>query len=171
MNKVSDFFMSINNFIKPLLNSPFHWPLSHYLALMTFTGRHSGKTFTTPVSYHCFDDTILIALSNTANRKWWRNYQQPWPMQVKLKGRWLIGTAVVIAPGSIAYKIGFEQIFNSRPFIAHIFKIKDYNKQCGLTAAQLAVMLAEGSGLVQMKFDVHIKGKVDSIASVVTIVN
>ena len=151
MNKISEFFAGLNWVVKPLMDSPFHWPLSHYVALIKFTGRQSGREFITPIAYNRFGDTVYIALSDTTNRKWWRNYREPWPMQIKLNGKWLGGTAVVIDPGSAEFKAGFEQIFNKRSFIARIFKIKAYDKKLGLTEAQMALMLKECNGLVRME--------------------
>lgn len=150
MNKISEFFTGLNWAIKPLMDSPFRFVLSHYVTLMKFTGRQSGKEFITPVGYNRFGDTILIALSDTTNRKWWRNYREPWPMQLQCKGKWISGTAVVVEPGSAEFKTCLEKIFNRRPFMAKILKIQDYKPELGLTPVKLALMLEEGNGLVRM---------------------
>ena len=148
-NKISEFFTGLNWAIKPLMASPFRGVLSSYVVLMKFTGRKSGQVFITPVGYNKFDNSFLIALSDTKNRKWWLNYREPWPMELQYKGSWVRGTAVVLPAGSEDYKKGFEAIFNRRSFMPHILKIHDYKAEQGLTEAQLAIMLSEGNGLVR----------------------
>ena len=81
-NKYSDTAIKMNFLVKPLLRSPLHWLLSSSVALMRFKGRKSGKVFETPVGFTKFGDEILISLTETRNRQWWRNYRQPWPMSL-----------------------------------------------------------------------------------------
>jgi hypothetical protein len=149
MNKTSEFFIRLNWLITPLLDSRWHVLLSGWVALLKFRGRKSGREFVTPVAYQRFGDTILITLTETRNRQWWRNYRQTWPMALKIRGEWRQGVAVLVKPSSEAYRAGFEKIFNRHPFIARIMKIDDYRPEQGLTEAQLAVLLQAGSGLVK----------------------
>ncbi len=148
MNKVSDFFIKANWAIKPLMDSPFHWLLSSRLVLLKFKGRKSGQEFVTPVGYSKFDDTIMITLTETHNRQWWKNYREVWPMELKYKGKWRSGYAILIPSTSEAYRQWFEKIFNRDHFMPKIFKIHDYDRKQGLTAAQLMVLQNAGSGLV-----------------------
>ncbi len=149
MNKVSDFFIKANWAIKPLMDSPFHWLLSSRLVLLKFKGRKSGQEFVTPVGYTKFDDTIIITLTETQNRQWWKNYREAWPMELKYKGKWRSGYAVFIPPGSDGYHQWFEKIFNRDHFMPKIFKIHDYDRAKGLTAQQMEILLTAGSGLVK----------------------
>jgi len=149
MNKVSDFFIKANWVMKPIMNSPLHWIFSSRLVLLKFTGRKSGKEFVTPVGYSKFSDTFFITLTETHNRLWWHNYIEPWPMELKYKGKWRSGQAVWIKPDSVEYKQLFEQIFNRDRFMPKIFKIHDYDRSVGLTAAQLDILLKASSGLVR----------------------
>jgi hypothetical protein len=151
MNKASDFFIKMNPLIKPILNTSFHYLLSSRLVLMRFTGRKSGKTFVTPVGYTAFDDTVVITLTETHNRNWWRNFREPWPMEIKLKGQWLQGEAVWIAPGCDEYIDWFEQIFNRDKFMPKIFKIHNYDRSQGLRPDQVDTLLSNSSGLVKFK--------------------
>lgn len=149
MNKVSDFFIKTNWLIKPLMDSPFHWLLSSRLVLLKFKGRKSGDEFTTPVGYSHFGDTIIITLTETHNRQWWRNYRECWPMSLKHKGKWCSGNAILIPAESDEYRQWFEKIFNRDRFMPKIFKIHDYDRSVGLTKAQRDVLLANHSGLVK----------------------
>ncbi len=48
--------------------------LGRYLTAVSYTGRRSGRTFRTPVSYRRTGDvvTILVMFANVKN--WWRNF-------------------------------------------------------------------------------------------------
>lgn len=57
-------FMKVQNpFMKWLLRSPFHGAVSRMYLLITFTGRKSGKTYTTPVQYAQDGNTLYIITS------------------------------------------------------------------------------------------------------------
>jgi hypothetical protein len=153
VNRTSEFFIRLNWLITPLLDSRCHGVLSGWLALMKFRGRKSGREFVTPVAYHRFGETILIGLTETRNRQWWRNYRRPWPMTLKVRGDWRAGVAEFQEPGGKEYRAGFEKIFNRHGFIARIMHIDDYRADQGLTDAQLEILLNAGSGLVKFADD------------------
>ena len=64
-------FAIINPVMRFLLRSPLHGLLSNSLMLITFTGRKSGKKFTTPVRYIKTGDTVRCFTA--AENQWWRN--------------------------------------------------------------------------------------------------
>lgn len=61
--------------------------------LITFTGRKSGKTYTTPVQYKRRGDTIYVI----SNRQyiWWKNLQGGAEVTMRIQGGDFIGTADV----------------------------------------------------------------------------
>lgn len=65
------FFVIINPLMRLLLRSPLHTLMSSSLMLITFTGRKSGKVYTTPVRYLRTPSSIQCFTS--ADTKWWRN--------------------------------------------------------------------------------------------------
>ena len=75
--------------IKWTINSPFHFFISGNMMLITFTGRKSGKTYTTPVNYFAAEDANgpYYATTSLAQRKWWRNLRGGAPVTVRIKGR------------------------------------------------------------------------------------
>jgi len=119
-NWFSYFSIKTNWLMQPLLNSPMHWLFSSTLMLIRFKGRKSGNEFVTPVSYEVFSDCITIPLSETSTRTWWRNYRKPWPMDIRLKGKWRSGEAVYLEPGSEEYLDRYNQMFRRNPFQARI---------------------------------------------------
>ncbi len=83
----------VNNAMKPILRSPVHGMVSKNILLITFTGRKSGKTFTTPVSYSQYDNQVYVFTHST----WWKNLQSGSPVTLRIRGREFQGLAVPIA--------------------------------------------------------------------------
>lgn len=64
-------FAVINPLMRLMLRSPLHPLMSSSLMLITYTGRKSGKVYTTPVRYLRVSDSIQCFTS--ADTQWWRN--------------------------------------------------------------------------------------------------
>jgi len=58
--------------------------LSKNTLLLTFTGRVSGRQYSTPVNYAVVDDVILIF--SKKDRTWWRNLRGGAPVTFRLRG-------------------------------------------------------------------------------------
>ena len=67
----------------PLLNAPvaalatsarFGGLISRNVAMLTYTGRRSGRTFAIPVSYRRSGDEVSISVAMPDAKSWWRNY-------------------------------------------------------------------------------------------------
>jgi hypothetical protein len=57
------------------------------VAIITYTGRRSGRTFSTPVAYRRSGDEIEIAANMPDAKSWWRNFLgEGAPLTVRLKG-------------------------------------------------------------------------------------
>ncbi len=74
-----------------LLRSPIHRIVSGMYMLVHFTGRKSGKEYTTPVEYF-FDGSTLLFFT-ASERVWWKNLQDGALVTVRLKGQAHKGTA------------------------------------------------------------------------------
>ncbi|MBT4162736.1 MAG: nitroreductase family deazaflavin-dependent oxidoreductase [Gammaproteobacteria bacterium] len=64
-------FKIINIFMSLLLKSPLHGIASGSMMIINFTGRKSGRHYSTPVRYLNIDDRIRCTTSK--HTKWWRN--------------------------------------------------------------------------------------------------
>ena len=64
---------TVNPLTKALLRSPLHRLRSDKLALITVTGRRSGREFTFPVSYEQAGDRVSITVGFAEQKLWWRN--------------------------------------------------------------------------------------------------
>lgn len=80
-----------NLFMKPLLKSPLHFLVSGQLVLITFTGRKSGRTYTTPLAYMREGDTVTLFTQKS--RTWWKNLQGGAAVTLQLKGQTVQGDA------------------------------------------------------------------------------
>ena len=73
-----------NRIPKLILRSPLHRVMSDRVMLLSFTGRGSGRAYTTPVSYIVEDaGTLLVA----GGAPWWANLRSGGPVGVRLRGR------------------------------------------------------------------------------------
>jgi deazaflavin-dependent oxidoreductase (nitroreductase family) len=72
-----------------LLRSPLHELMGNSTMLITFAGRKSGKTYTTPVNY-VWDDHSLLVVS-PRDRLWWRNLRGGAPVTVYVRGQSMNG--------------------------------------------------------------------------------
>jgi deazaflavin-dependent oxidoreductase (nitroreductase family) len=61
--------------------------------LISFTGRKSGKTYTTPVSYSQHDGQVTIFTHAT----WWKNLRSGTPVTLRIQGREIQGLPEPVA--------------------------------------------------------------------------
>ncbi len=66
-------FVIVNPAVRLLLSSPLHGLASKSLLLITYTGRRSGRRYTTPLRYMRDGDVIRCFTSRDTN--WWKNLQ------------------------------------------------------------------------------------------------
>ncbi|WP_326549322.1 hypothetical protein [Micromonospora sp. NBC_01813] len=48
--------------------------VQRHITIVTYTGRRSGRTFSTPVGYRRTAGTVTIAVKLPDAKKWWRNF-------------------------------------------------------------------------------------------------
>lgn len=72
-----------------LLRTPLHRAMSGSVLLLTFSGRRSGKRYTTPMSYVREGDEIFMS----TEAPWWRNLEGGVEVAVRMRGKVLSGIA------------------------------------------------------------------------------
>ncbi|MGZ6645276.1 MAG: nitroreductase/quinone reductase family protein [Solirubrobacteraceae bacterium] len=82
----------VNPVVRVVLRSPAHRLLSGHLALLTVTGRRSGRAFTFPVGYQRDGDRVTIGVDWPERKLWWRNLSEPAPVEIWLAGVRRAGT-------------------------------------------------------------------------------
>ena len=73
-----------NPVMRRILESPIHWPLSRWFAVLTWTGRKSGRRYSTPIAYLREGSTVWV----TTGDRWWRNLVDGAPVRIRVAGRW-----------------------------------------------------------------------------------
>ena len=84
----------INALVSIVLRSPWHRLMSPRLLLLTFTGRKSGKVFTTPIRYVQEGQTLQLKV--VVKYAWWKNLPEQPTVRVLLKGKMRTGRAEVL---------------------------------------------------------------------------
>jgi len=77
-------FVFINPVVRTLLRSPLHGLMSQSVMLITFTGRRSGRRFTTPVRYVRVGDRVRCF--SASDTKWWRNLRGGAEVTLRIAG-------------------------------------------------------------------------------------
>lgn len=78
-------FVIINPIVKMLLRSPAHGILSSSIMIVTFTGRRSGREFSTPARY--LRDGDRIRAFSTMDTQWWRNLRDGAVVRIRAAGQ------------------------------------------------------------------------------------
>jgi hypothetical protein len=69
--------------------------VSRYLTEVSYTGRRSGRAFSTPVAYKRVGDVVTIQVMMADSKSWWRNFTgDGGPLTVDLPGGPVTGHAV-----------------------------------------------------------------------------
>ena len=110
----------VNKAMKLVLGSPLHGMVSKTVLLISFTGRKSGKTYTTPVSYSQCNDQVTIF----SHADWWKNLSGGAPVVLRIQGRELKGLAEPVVEDKQAIAAGL---------IAHLRKVPSDARYYGVT--------------------------------------
>ena len=94
---------AINPLVRLLIRSPLHWLASRRVALITYTGRRSGRRYTIPVGYQMVDLQVTITVSSPDHKVWWRSLTGTGaPVEMVVRGRRRTGHAVATRAGEQA---------------------------------------------------------------------
>ncbi len=110
----------VNHAMKFVLRSPAHGMVSKTILLITFTGRKSGQTYTTPVSYSLNDDQVTIF----THAEWWKNLRSGAPVTLRIQGREFQGLAGPVAEDKQAIATALA---------AHLRKVSSDARYYGVT--------------------------------------
>lgn len=85
-------FRILNPIMKGLLKSPFHSAVSDRIMIITFTGKKSGKLYSTPVTYYQEDGTVVCF----THGRWWKNLQGGADVKLRVRGQDVAGRAEAV---------------------------------------------------------------------------
>ena len=81
-----------NSMMKWALTTPgLQGMIGQGVALLSFTGRKTGKHYTIPVSYHRESDIVTVITKR--QRRWWHNFETPLEVELRLAGHTFAGKA------------------------------------------------------------------------------
>ena len=132
----------LNTTMKFILRSPVHGMVSKTILLISFTGRKSGKTYTTPVDYSQDGDQVTVF----THSDWWKNLRGGAPVTLRIQGRELQGLAEPVAEEKIAVAAGLAEHLRKVPSDAKYYGVtfdehKNPNAEEVEKAAQTIVMI------------------------------
>jgi deazaflavin-dependent oxidoreductase (nitroreductase family) len=110
-----------NFFIRLILSSPLHGMMNKNTLLIDFTGRKSGKKFSTPVNFT--REGKLVWITSQKERLWWRNLKTNPEVKLTMYGQEVIGTAVVLEAEEDA-AVGLEKFLRPAPQMARYYQIR-----------------------------------------------
>jgi deazaflavin-dependent oxidoreductase (nitroreductase family) len=116
-----------------VLRSPVHGAVSKSVLLITFTGRKSGKTYTTPVSYSQHDGQVYVF----THAAWWKNLRGGAPVTVRIRGRELQGLAEPVTGDEEAIAAGLTAHLRRVPSDARYYGVT-FDDQGNPRAAEVA---------------------------------
>jgi len=143
--------MRLNRVVDVVLRSRCHWLLSRGLTLITVTGRRTGRRYTIPVGYLETSDAVVVLVGDAPTKTWWRNYMQPGPIEVRLRGVQRSGRAVVVQPDSEQFRRTAEESFRRSRVIPRLFGIA-FDPSGELTVED-ADRLAQRAAIVRITLD------------------
>ena len=127
-----------------LLRSPFHGVASSGLLLLTFTGRRTGRRITLPLGYQRKSELVTVLASRARRKLWWRNFAEPRPVELLIRGRHRRGEARLVPGDSEEFRDAVEATFQRLPRLGGQFGIA-YDRKLGLTPEQWRTVATEGT--------------------------
>lgn len=111
----------INPCMKRLLRSRLHHLVSGSLLLVTFTGRRSGRSYTTPVSYIREQDMVTFVTPRVC--RWWVNIPTGSTVTLLLAGREHTGEATLLADDQAEKVIRIRRLLELLPRDARYYPV------------------------------------------------
>lgn len=109
----------VNTMMSYLLRSPLHGMVSDKILLITFTGRKSGKSYSTPVSYTRRNGEVLIF----THGQWWKNLRGGATVNVRVQGKELQCYAEPVASDPITIEEGLTDHLRHVPGDAKFYNV------------------------------------------------
>ena len=132
----------VNSMMKFMLQSPFHSSVSQSIMLITFTGRKTGKRYSTPIRYVRTADKVIAF----TQEKWWKNLQGGAPVELRLAGQKVRGIPKPVTGENTPLQHQLTDFLKYFPSDAKYYAVKvdkqgQPNPDDVLKAAQNTIML------------------------------
>lgn len=135
-----------NLFPSLILRSPLHPAMSGKYTIIEFTGRKSGRQYATPVAYIREGDRVLLSTDSP----WWRNFTDPAPVRLRLRGRTVAGTATAVTDPEAAAAI-IRRLVDAIPSYARPAELVKEDGR--VSDAEIARGVAEGRVGIEVRLE------------------
>ncbi len=145
MISLTDLTTPLNPLVIALLRSRLHGIGSRQMMVVSWTGRKSGRRFSIPVAYQrkgADGREIVVLISKVNKKRWWKNFREPWPAELLLRGRVREATGHWVEPGSDEYFDKILMTFERMPWLGGQMGIT-YRKGEALSEEQQRVLCRE----------------------------
>lgn len=92
-----------NRVVVAVLRSHLHWLLSAALLELRFNGRRSQRLYAMPAQYARLGDDLVLYPGRPSQKVWWRNFEEPHDVTIRLAGHEEQRKAHVVRPGDTGY--------------------------------------------------------------------
>ena len=132
----------VNSMMKFMLRSPFHRGISQSIMLITFTGRKTGKRYTTPIRYLQTHNKVIAF----TQEKWWKNLETKTPIELRLRGDRVRGIPTPVMGSTSPIQTSLQDFLQHFPSDAKYYAVAvdehgQPNPDDVLKAAQNTIML------------------------------
>lgn len=126
MRPIDLFYRALNVPMRALLRSSLHGMMSGNLGLLTYRGRRSGKTFTTPLSYvlDASGTQETVRLLSSHKTRWWKNFLDGGAdVMFEIAGTTRQGRAITILEDGDRFRDGVRSFLTALPRDAVVYGI------------------------------------------------
>jgi nitroimidazol reductase NimA-like FMN-containing flavoprotein (pyridoxamine 5'-phosphate oxidase superfamily) len=130
MRRIEDvLYAALNPVVQGLLRSPFHGAASANLCVLNYRGRHSGRKYTTPLSF--VREGSHVRLLSSHNTRWWNNFLGDGAeVEIEIARQTYHGVAKSTVEDSEAFRSGVRAFLTALPRDARVYGIKlDSNRR------------------------------------------
>ena len=117
---MSTIYRILNPIVKGVLRSPIHHFVSHQMMVITFTGRKTGRVYSTPVSYYQEGNHVYCF----THADWWKNLDGGSEVKLHIRGREVLGEAMPILDNRERKKVSLGKFLTAVPSDAQFFSVK-----------------------------------------------
>ncbi|UCD99525.1 MAG: nitroreductase family deazaflavin-dependent oxidoreductase [Chloroflexota bacterium] len=119
MSSTPFIFRLLNPVMKSVLKSPLHSLVSGQIMIITFNGRKSSKSYSTPVSY-CQENETVYCFTHAG---WWKNLVGSAKVRLLIRGQEHIGTAIPIREDREKKIVGLGKLLTAVPNDARFYNV------------------------------------------------
>lgn len=94
----------VNRMVLAVLRSPVHGLLDPGICELRYRGRRTGRTVALPVLYARHGERLVVVVGDAASKRWWRNFTEAAPVQVRRGGQLRTGTGRVVPADDASYE-------------------------------------------------------------------